>query len=342
MIDRIPLLPRRLAVALSLLAVGAALGLTALPANAAGGWLGVSLQELDDALRSAFDLPDGQGGVLVSEVVEDSPAEAAGLQRGDIILRVDGEAVSRTRELSRAIRDREPGDEVAVEILRKGDRKEVAVELGERVLRERGLARNFRFGDDDGDVFDFRFDPDELDLPAAIFFGGGRLGVTVEALDAELGRAIGRDSGLLVLGVEEGSAAAQAGIERGDVLVKANGKELAGVGDLREQMDALGDEEDAKLVLETRRGKEGRQVEVAASELARPGFSWQGDGDHRFILPDMGRLQEDLRGLRGRMPRVHIERLHEEGFQEELDEALQELREEIEQLKQELRREGGN
>lgn len=346
MIDKLFRAPRRLAMALSLLALGCALGLSALPAHAAGGWMGVTLQELDDALRSALELPDGQGGVLVSEVVDDSPAEAAGLQRGDIILRVAGDTVSRTRELSRAIRDRDPGDEVQVELLRKGDRKELRVELGERVLRERRVLRNFPFGDGDDAVFDFRFDGDGPELPAAIFFGGGRLGVTLESLDEELGRAIGRDSGLLVLGVEEDSAADKAGIERGDVLVKANGKELSEVGDLREQIDALGDEDDAKLQLETRRGNRGRKVEVAAADLSRSGFSWNGDGN-RFHMLDMGRLHEDLgrmhhdlRGLHGKMPRVHIERMQEDGFNEELDEALEELREEIRKLKDELRREG--
>jgi S1-C subfamily serine protease len=75
--------------------------------------------------------PAAQKGVLIAEVIPGSPAELAGLQRGDIILKIDSQEVNTLTELTRLVRDQEPGDRVELEIRRGGETTTLSVELGE-------------------------------------------------------------------------------------------------------------------------------------------------------------------------------------------------------------------
>lgn len=94
-----------------------------------GGYLGVQIQELTDGLRDYFKVK-GNDGVLISEVVEDSPAAKAKLKAGDIILSVNGDNVSTTSELQRAISRHNPDSEVEFEIVRKGRSRDITATLG--------------------------------------------------------------------------------------------------------------------------------------------------------------------------------------------------------------------
>ncbi|MFQ6675481.1 MAG: S1C family serine protease [Fidelibacterota bacterium] len=91
-------------------------------------WLGVHLQPLTDQLRDYFGV-QGSRGVLVSEVVEKSPADEAGLKAGDVILSIDREDVRNTQDVVRIIQNREPGDEVRIRIVRKGKRQTLKATL---------------------------------------------------------------------------------------------------------------------------------------------------------------------------------------------------------------------
>jgi len=105
------------------------------------GFLGVQIQDLSDQLSTYFKLKDGNG-VLVSEVVEDSPAEKAGLKAGDIITKVDGDDIEDASDLTTTIRSYDPETKVSVSIVRDGKEKKLNAKLGE--------AENkfiFKFGD---------------------------------------------------------------------------------------------------------------------------------------------------------------------------------------------------
>lgn len=94
-----------------------------------GGYLGVQTMELGDQLSGYFETPEGRG-VLVTEVVEDSPADKAGLRAGDVILSFGEETVDSHSELRRAVRRTDPDTETAVTIMRKGVRKNLSVRVG--------------------------------------------------------------------------------------------------------------------------------------------------------------------------------------------------------------------
>jgi S1-C subfamily serine protease len=114
------------------------------------GYLGVSTQELYPQLAERLGL-DIEVGALVSEVVDDSPADKAGLTAGDrlidfqgqtdiaadgdVIVAVDGRELTHTADLADLVSLRAPGDQVELGVLRDGDRRTIEVELGERPRR---------------------------------------------------------------------------------------------------------------------------------------------------------------------------------------------------------------
>jgi len=94
------------------------------------GFLGVHIQDLTGQLAEYFKIKDGKG-VLVSEVVEDGPADKAGLKAGDIITKIDDKDISTTAELSDAVREYAPESKVTVSVLRDGKSKNFKATLGE-------------------------------------------------------------------------------------------------------------------------------------------------------------------------------------------------------------------
>jgi len=92
------------------------------------GWLGVSAQPLTPDMATALDL-NGASGVLIDELNGDGPA-ASKLEPGDVILRIDGAAIADAHDLARTIAAHHPGDNITLRVLRRGQTKQVAVELG--------------------------------------------------------------------------------------------------------------------------------------------------------------------------------------------------------------------
>ncbi len=137
------------------------------------GFLGVQLNDLTPQLRKYFKV-SGDNGVLVAEVVPDSPAEEAGLKAGDVILSVDGKKIEDAEDLSRTIRRLKPETEVTLAFVRKGKHKTRQVTLGEAerpsfafMTQKHGMPmmedfpmkwKMFRFDDEDEDLFPFRDD----------------------------------------------------------------------------------------------------------------------------------------------------------------------------------------
>lgn len=130
-----------------------------------GGYLGVQIQELTDGLRDYFKVKSDDG-VLISEVVEDSPAEKAKLKVGDIIVSVNGDGVSTTSELQRAISREGSGADVSLEVIRKGRKKDYTATLGSQKnnFSWTGKMPMMDFGDDDHSVFFFSKDDQDFQL----------------------------------------------------------------------------------------------------------------------------------------------------------------------------------
>ncbi|WP_137702693.1 S1C family serine protease [Marimonas lutisalis] len=97
----------------------------------ARGWLGVQIQPVSEDVATALGLEAAQGA-MIARVVEDTPAQKAGLEKGDIVLAVGDAPVESPRDLTRLIAGDSPGDTVMLKVLRKGQAQELSVTLGSR------------------------------------------------------------------------------------------------------------------------------------------------------------------------------------------------------------------
>lgn len=169
------------------------------------GRLGVGIQPVDQALAESFGLKRAEGA-LVSSVDKGSPAERAGLEPGDVILKLDGKPVAEASELPVAVARLAPGTKVTLGLWRKNGAKDVTVTLGEMAVQQSAAAGH--------------------DEP------GGRLGLAVRPLAPQERREAQTDAGLLVQDVS--GPAAEAGIRPGDIVLSANGHAVDSVEQLRQ------------------------------------------------------------------------------------------------------------
>ena len=95
------------------------------------GWLGVVIQNVDKNLAESFGLKQA-GGILISEVQKDSPASAAGLQQGDVILRLNGVELQNVSDLRNRVALLQPGSKAMLDIMRNGREKKIQVTIGEQ------------------------------------------------------------------------------------------------------------------------------------------------------------------------------------------------------------------
>ena len=199
------------------------------------GWLGVRFQPVSADLAKGLRL-DEPKGALISEVLEGSPAEEAGLAAGDLILRFDGEEISDHRDLAPAVAKVAPGDEAKISVWRNGTTVTATVSLGTRPLpEEQASGRRQNRGQEKDDSL----------IKAA--------GMRVRPLDDELRarlRLDGAVEGLAVLWIRPGSPAAEAGLQPRDVILQVNGEVPSTVAVLDEAFD----EEATPLVLQIHRG----------------------------------------------------------------------------------------
>ena len=212
------------------------------------GWLGVFIQEVTSDIAETLGL-EGSGGALVSSVNENSPADIAGLEPGDVILSFDGKKIERMRDLPRIVAETDIGATVVVEIFRGGRLSTVEVTLGELEKAELvGLVREQPEGD-----------AQTLD----------RLGFTVDDLDGELAAELGLDdtlTGVVVTEVAADSPAMEKGVEPGDIIRRFGQRRVDSAADLAASVaETLDAGRSGVLLLIERDGRE-RFVQIGFAE----------------------------------------------------------------------------
>jgi serine protease Do len=177
------------------------------------GWLGISIQDLTEELAAGFGV-SAKSGVLVADVLKDSPAESAGMKAGDIIVELGGAPIKEVTDLQKRIAAIAPGRAAALTVLRDRKPTKLTVKIGEQPGDETVLAAGPK---------------------------GEGLGLTVEALSEEMARMYGLRgrSGVVVTDVAPGSAAAAAGIKEGDVLLEVNRRRVGSLEEFKQAVAAL-------------------------------------------------------------------------------------------------------
>jgi serine protease Do len=191
------------------------------------GWLGVYIQPIEPEMTEMLGLDDTKGA-LVSKVEPGSPADEAGIKSGDVVVSFDGKPIDKMNELPRQVASMAVGRKATLEVLRKGERKRLEVELGEL----------------DSGIEQAKAEPGGEGRP--------KLGLSVQELSPEIAQQLGVESGrgVLVTSVVPESPADQAGLRRRDVVLEVNQQPVTNVKSFR---SAIGTGEKGALLL-VRRG----------------------------------------------------------------------------------------
>jgi len=182
------------------------------------GYLGVYIGKVDAEMSEALNLPENSGAI-VTKVVEDTPAERAGLKEYDVIIAVNGREIDDSQSLTNVIASYPPDETVTLTVIRDGKEKKIKVKLEERP----GVAGKGSPGKGgEGDI-------------------SRRLGVDVTELTDQLAQRFGyeKENGVLVARVEAGSVADEKGMRQGDLIVQVNKQKVSSVRDYEKIVEKL-------------------------------------------------------------------------------------------------------
>lgn len=192
------------------------------------GWLGVMIQNITPELAESFGLKETKG-VLISDVVRDSPAEKAGIKRGDIVIRFDQKEVENAHVFSRLVAATPPDTKVAIDIVRDRNEKTVKLKIG--TMPQKG----------------------EVQLPEE----STAWGLTVQELTPELAQHLGLDPkerGVVVSAVEPGSPADEVKLRSGDVIKEVNRQRIRDLDDYNDALKKVKKSEGMLLLIKRGRG----------------------------------------------------------------------------------------
>jgi serine protease Do len=200
------------------------------------GWMGVSVQPVTPEIATVFHLPGEPRGALIGDVTRQSPAEKAGLKSGDIVLAMNGSDIRDGRDLSLKVSRLAPGITAKLRVFRDSKQLDIAVVLGDVPGTKESAA-----------------------IPSGASASGPspsgpRLGVSVQPLTPDVAQELGlpaRSTGLVIVDVNSGSPAEEAGLQRGDMVQEVNRKLVASVAEFQQAVKADGS---APLLLQVNRG----------------------------------------------------------------------------------------
>jgi len=185
------------------------------------GYLGILPQALTREIAESFGVEEGDG-ILIGQVLEDTPAAEAGLQTGDIIQKVNGKSVSDVTKFRLMVADQPVGAKIRLEVLRDGKAKDITVELGERPGAVVASSRT----------------------PAQDEWAGIRV-VDLDSREARQMVDNPDETGVLVVEVEPDSPAEDAGVRPGDIIKEVGNVEIS---DRADYSNALKKYEEKKAV----------------------------------------------------------------------------------------------
>jgi Do/DeqQ family serine protease len=202
------------------------------------GMLGIGIQNPTEGLAKSLDLKD-RSGIIISSVKPGSAADKAGLKRYDMIIAINGEKMVDSNVLRNKVAGTPPGTEIKLTVIRDGKELELTATLDE--LKAADNKNDGKETDENGGL------PEKE---------SGKLGLSLQPVTPQIAKQLNLDSdreGLVVTGVDQNGAAAEAGINRGDVILEINRKPVNSVEDVRSTLDSLGNKPIVLLV--NRRGQ---------------------------------------------------------------------------------------
>jgi C-terminal processing protease CtpA/Prc len=287
-----------------------------------GAWLGVYLQDVNSDLKEALDLKSKRGA-LIAGVVDDSPAEEAGLEEEDVVVEFDGTEVKGKSHLTKLVKKHSPGDKITLKLVRDGKEKSLTVVLGDEpklqdfYLYEGSPDYGFTKRSKAPGVYSFNL------------FSGNRIGVRIQNLSKQLGEYFGvkEGEGALITEVEEDMPAEKAGLKAGDVIVEVDGDDVEDTEDLIEAISEKEEGDKAEITVIRNRTSKTFEVEVEKAPSR-----------HSFEKGDLGEFKiftDKLGTPHSFWSQEHSSELEEE--MEQLRDEVQELKYQLQELREKLR-----
>lgn len=219
------------------------------------GYLGVRIQGLSEDLAASLGLPKNRGEFI--QAVEPGQAAAkAGMQAGDVVVKVDGKEVTPDQTLSFIVANTTPGKRIPIELIRNGQRLTVQTVVGKRPSEEELAQQTFDPDAQDDDQFGPNGKPQQQQGPSVL---QSSLGIAAIPLTPQIARQLGAGEdakGVVITAVDASSDAGTKGLQRGDIVLSANYVSVTTVADLeRIVRQAKTDGREAVLLRIQRRGQ---------------------------------------------------------------------------------------
>ncbi|MBE0644791.1 MAG: PDZ domain-containing protein [Bacteroidetes bacterium] len=328
-----------------------------------GAWLGVMIKSTVKKMKEGEKVTE-EKGVFVEDVVDDSPAEKAGIKEGDQLLAFNNVALGEASDLTDALKKLKEGDKATVTVMRDGKKMDMDVVLGAGKDRKVMISKSIRT-------------PRAPRAPRAPMAGlapmlswvteggSGSYGMKIETLDKQLGEYFGapEGQGVLVKSVKKDSDAEKAGFKAGDVIMRAGKKTVEDVGDFRSVLGAFdaGEKIPVKIL---RKGKD-MTIELTAKEEEEEGhnifmrkldsgssprmFHFKSDGEDMDDEAEWDGLDSDQFDVRVDVDADEIEEgmrqmriilngkeLDLENLKDVLEDHMEELRDNLEELREDI------
>ena len=191
------------------------------------GWLGVSIQEVTQEIKEQFGLKTEEGA-LIGEVTKGSPADKGGLKRGDVIINFDGKKVKAMSILPAMVAETPVGKEVEILIIRKGKEKRLTITIGELEEDTRVAATTPKIEES--------------------------FGLSVQELTPEIAESLSLkgEKGVVISGIENGSPASDAGLQRGDLIQEIEHEPVENLSDYKRIMEESSSKKQILIVIKHR------------------------------------------------------------------------------------------
>jgi serine protease Do len=196
------------------------------------GWLGVLIQEVTRELAESFGM-ENPHGALVAKVLDDSPAAAAGLEVGDVIVEFNGKKVMRSSGLPPLVGRAKVGEEALVTVIRDKHQRKINVKIAELP----------------GAITQAAFTPEDEQTREE-----SALGMKVEELSSAARKRLKIESGVQVVEVDTSGPASDAGIQKGDVIVMIDNRRIESIDDFDVVTDVLKSGKSVALLVQRRAG----------------------------------------------------------------------------------------
>ena len=195
------------------------------------GYLGVNIQSITPELAKALKLRDRQGA-LVADVVSGGPADQGGIKRGDVIIAFNGKVVEDSRHLPVLVAAAPVNQEATVTILRNGQEQKLSMKVGQ-------------------------LPGDKTASEKPVHPAAGKWGLQLRDVNPQIAQRFNlkEDKGVVVAGLEPGSRAAEAGMQRGDLILEVNRQPVGSVKDVLENIDRSKDKDQLLLLVQRDNGK---------------------------------------------------------------------------------------